>query len=85
MLQEVVSQKSELEVLLEKNAHTKKGLTLEEDKRARELIEHPEYSWENCWVCEITRNEDLSQPIYPTIYDTGMCIGHVRYALYRRK
>jgi hypothetical protein len=85
MPQEVASQKSELEGLLERNTYTNKGLTSEEIRRASELIESPEYSGENCWVCEMVGRNNKSYQVDSAIYDTGMCQGHARYALTTRK
>jgi hypothetical protein len=85
MPQKVASQKSELGRLLEKNAYTKKGLNPEEIKRARELIEKPEYSGENCWVCEMVGRNDESYQIDSAIYDTGMCQGQCKICLIYKK
>ena len=54
--------KSELELLLEKNAYSG-GLTATEKLKANKLIENPVYATKNCWVC---KNEKA-------IYDTGLC------------
>jgi hypothetical protein len=71
-----VETKSELEVLLEKNAYTEAGLTHDEFKRALTLIyENPVYAKEDCWVCKKSK----------AIYDTGLCRGHAFYALGARK
>jgi hypothetical protein len=77
--------KSELEILLEKNAYVKEGLTPEEMEEASKLIENPQYSNENCWVCEMVERKKSDPRIDKAIYDIGMCQGHARYALSTRK
>ncbi|MCX6710818.1 MAG: hypothetical protein NTZ02_01890 [Candidatus Woesearchaeota archaeon] len=69
--------KSELELLLEKNAYGV-GLTKEEEKRAYYLISHPFFSDKECWVCPEGDKEKA-------IYDTGLCQSHALYALATRK
>ena len=66
-------EKSELQILLEKNTSVDGELTDEERLRAIDLICDPEYTKGKCWVClDITRR---------AIYDTGMCADHAFYAL----
>lgn len=69
--------KSELQILLEKNASLDEELTDDERLRAMDLISNPEYANRNCWVC-------LGIPSR-AIYDTGMCVDHAHYALATRK
>ncbi len=68
------NEKSELELLLEKNTSTT-GLTVDEIRRAEELIANPKFSGGACWLCKAEA----------AIYDTGLCTGHAAYALIRRK
>jgi len=70
--------KSELELLLEKNAYGE-GLTREDKRRAVELIVNPEYTEGECWAC------GMFDEVSPVIYDTGLCQRHVHYALETRK
>jgi len=68
------SEKSELQLLLEKNAYGE-GLTEEEHKKAILLIVRPEKkSGETCWICKL-----------PAIFDTGLCSGCALEALITRK
>lgn len=69
-------EKSELEILLEKNAYGG-GLTPEEWGRAEKLIGEAKPTEEDCWVCH--------PPEQKTIYSTGLCKGHANYALITRK
>ena len=85
MTQAILNQKSELETLLEKNAYTEKGLTKKEMKRTAELINSPEYSEKNCWICEGLAKNNKNYEAEKAIYDTGMCKGHATYALLTRK
>ena len=70
-------EKSELELLLEKNAYGS-GLTDEEEIRAFYLISFPVFSDVDCWLCP---KEDKKKGIY----DTGLCQSHALYALATRK
>ncbi|MBI4141485.1 hypothetical protein HY484_01015 [Candidatus Woesearchaeota archaeon] len=70
--------KSELELLLEKNAYTVSGLTGDEHARAVSLIANPVVSDDDCWVCPKGSKDKA-------IYDTGICKGHAYYALAARK
>ncbi len=70
-------EKSELELLLEKNAYGP-GLTDEEETRAFCLIVSPVFSDVDCWLCP---GEDKEK----AIYDTGLCQSHALYALATRK
>jgi hypothetical protein len=81
MSQEEGRQKSELEIILEKKAFKKEGLTPREIKRARELIDNPQYSGINCIACERFERNNANSIVYRAIYDTGMCQGHARYML----
>lgn len=80
MVEEVKMEKSELELLLEKNAYGE-GLTNEEHLKAQRLIADPVYSEENCWVCKMSCPDNVDK----AIYDTGLCQDHARYALVTRK
>ncbi|MBI2450543.1 MAG: hypothetical protein HYV47_03335 [Candidatus Nealsonbacteria bacterium] len=73
-----MAEKSELEVLLEKNAYGE-GLNKEEYGKALVLIRDAEPGEEVCWVCKMNNQDDRS------IHDTGLCKGHARYALATRK
>ena len=74
-----VVEKSELQLLLEKNI-TEEGLTLEEHSRAEKLIDSVDMSEEeDCWPCGTVKRSEKA------IADTGMCRGHARYALRTRK
>ncbi|MFH1173835.1 MAG: hypothetical protein V1725_01750 [archaeon] len=75
-----MEQKSELELLLEKNA-SREGLSRAEYKRASFLIGHPEYAEEDCWLCKMSCPQDIEK----AIYDTGLCQSHAGYALATRK
>ncbi len=79
----MTEEKSELEVLLEKNAYGS-GLTREEQNRAVELIVNAEITEKGCWICEMY-DRDISQEENKAIYDTGVCRGHAHYALSTRK
>ncbi len=79
------SQKSELEGLLEKNTYTKEGLTYEEFGRALELIKKPEFSKENCCICEGRGRIEENYQVGKAIYDTGLCQEHAAYVLFTRK
>ena len=70
-------EKSELELLLEKNAYGS-GLTNEEEIRAFYLISLPVFSDAECWLCPEGDKEK-------EIYDTGLCQSHALYALATRK
>ena len=73
------TKKSELELLLEKNAYGE-GLRNEEIARAKKLIATPEYTeGGNCWLC---KSDAIKSP---AIYDTGLCQEHALYALATRK
>jgi len=54
--------KSELELLLEKNAYGE-GLNKQEKHRALDLILNPEYTNENCWVCELHKSRVIEKTI----------------------
>ncbi|MFB6089117.1 MAG: hypothetical protein ABEK36_05045 [Candidatus Aenigmatarchaeota archaeon] len=75
--------KSELEELLEKNAYGG-GLDDKEFNRALELTSEPEVvnDDEECWVCSTSSSSEKNKP---TIYDTGLCSEHTKYALVTRK
>jgi len=68
--------KQTLGQLLEKNAYTKEGLTIEEHTAASLLImlTGTINGRESCWLCG-----------QPAIEDTGLCRGHAQYALATRK
>jgi hypothetical protein len=85
MPQQNTLEKSELEMLLEKNAYTDKGLTPEENRKARQLIENPTYADEECWLCGLSESHNPARKSDQAIYDTGLCQGHARYALATRK
>ena len=71
--------KSELEKLMEKNVYGE-GLNKEEFNKALGLIVNPVVNEEEeCWVCSMYGKEN------PSIYDTGVCSKHAKYALFRRK
>ena len=72
-----IKTKSELELLLEKNAYGP-GLSEEEKLRATIIIGIPEFADKPCWVCP---KDDAD----PAIYDTGLCQSHAYYALMTRK
>lgn len=70
-----MTQKSRLLLLLEKNSDPSRlGLTDQELDEASNLLDNPQYNKGNCGFCE-----------KPSIYDTGMCQSHARYAFYRKK
>ncbi len=77
-------QKSELEILLEKNSYGE-GLTPEEFERAGELISNPEYSKQTCSICEGLKKNASVYHACSAIYDTNLCQGHAIYALITRK
>jgi hypothetical protein len=77
---ENTAQKSDLEQLLEKNAYGE-GLTGQERSRALQLINNPDLSKDNCWVCKISCPNNVQK----AIFDTGLCTGHAYYALATRK
>ncbi len=68
------NEESELSLLLKESLV--KGLSRDKMRRARELIDNPVYSEDNCHVCK-------TYGINPgkAIYDTGRCQIHVRYSL----
>ncbi|MBU0666367.1 MAG: hypothetical protein ABIC91_05220 [Nanoarchaeota archaeon] len=73
-------QKSELELLLEKNIKT--NLSKKEYKRALELISNPVYSEDDyCWTCSLSNQETEIK----AIYDTKLCPAHAHYVLISRK
>jgi len=67
-------EKSELELLLEKNA-SDSGLAKFEFHKAFRLIQDPVYSEEKCRLCKECNKENKA------IYDTGLCQDHAFYAL----
>jgi hypothetical protein len=71
-------EKSELEILLERNAYGG-GLTLEQEATAFKLIQAAPLSDKDCWVC--SGIYDRPDRIDKAIYDTGLCKGHAAYAL----
>ncbi|MBU2612567.1 MAG: hypothetical protein KKB62_02490 [Nanoarchaeota archaeon] len=73
-------EKSELELLLIKNASTG-DLTHEENRRARELIDNPVYSEKDCWLCAMMGSGNGEYQVDKAIYDIGVCQGHARYTL----
>jgi hypothetical protein len=70
-----IKEKSELQVLLEKNSTLGTWLFPYEETQAFELIEIAEDTEEVCWLCKNNK----------AIYDTGLCKTHARYALMTRK
>ncbi|KYK26224.1 hypothetical protein AYK26_05440 [Euryarchaeota archaeon SM23-78] len=81
MTEDIKEPKSELELLLEKNA-CGVGLTPEERLRAHDLItKRPEYSKEDCWLCKQVRIDKVEK----SIYDTRLCQYHAYAALISRK
>ena len=78
MISEEKEIKSELQILLEKNAYGE-GLTEEEYQRALELIRKPIFGNNDCWICGMYGDHKKE------IYDTGLCQYHARYALLTRK
>jgi len=76
---EKIAEKSELSLLLHKNACTDEGITQEEKERAKQLIANPEFSEKVCWLCEMTNRKESA------IFDTNMCQSHAYHVLATRK
>jgi len=72
-------EKSRLQQLLEKNSST--GLTREEESEAVGLINNPDFSEKNCWVCKMACSDDIKK----AIFDTDLCQGHATYVLNTQK
>ncbi|MBI5732864.1 hypothetical protein HY967_02825 [Candidatus Jorgensenbacteria bacterium] len=72
--------KSELQLLLEKNLDDP-GLTDAEYSRAMQLILESPLGEEDCSVCTFSTPDDVNK----SICDTGLCKPHAQYALNTRK
>ena len=77
MEKQTKSTKSNLEILLEKNAYGE-GLTPEEKEKALLLITFPKYGERNCWICEMSYTDDNNI----NKYMTPICVRSMRYMLF---
>ena len=85
MIETKAKEKSELSLLLDKNAIPGKELSAEERARAEELIRNPEYSGRNCWFCEYGNHVNPIIKVNKAIYDIGLCVPCASYALHTGK